>query len=121
MNNRSFTHRFFGPLKWNKKLAWYTGQVSHSGKLVDLSIEVEREQAEAAVSKAYRQFAENARRDVAFRQSAAKENLPAYNDNWNDGTAIDASEFKNRLSVAWIWFKADGSVEVHYDDDGMFL
>lgn len=53
--------------------------------------------------------------------AAANRLLDIYNANWNEAAPISREEFVEKLSVSSIAICTDGSAELDFDENGMFL
>lgn len=59
--------------------------------------------------------------DTDWRETITSGLLSTYNDNWNEGTTIDADAFQSKLSLSSVYLDDRRFATVYYYDGGLFL
>lgn len=114
----------FGELKFDPTdyLRWYKGVAQFApGDDVEVIVSINGGEPFDIIERARAAFTVIQHRAAEHPPFAAKELLDAYNENWNDEQPITAETFVNRISLFSFAFDPDGTVELRYDDDDMFL
>jgi len=114
----------FGKLKFDPAdyLLWYTG-IAQFAPAHDIEVILHTAGGETSgiLERARAAFAVIQDQAAVYPPFTAKELLEAYNENWNDGQPISAEIFISRIRLYNFSFAPDGTVELRYDDDDMFL
>jgi hypothetical protein len=114
----------FGELKFDPTdyLLWYKGSAQFApDDDVEVIIHTEGGEPFGILERARAAFTVIQHRAAEYPPLAAKELLDAYNENWNDEQPISAETFASRIWLYQFSFEPDGTVQLNYDDDEMFL
>jgi hypothetical protein len=113
-----------GELKFDPTdyLLWYKGVGQFApGDDVEVIVKIKGGEPFDILERARAAFTVIQHRAAEYPPFAAKELLDAYNENWNDEQPISAETFVGRIWLYSFAFDPDGTVELRYDDDDMFL
>lgn len=114
----------FGELKFDPTdyLRWYEG-VAQFAPDHDVQVFIYTEGGEpfSILERARAAFAAVQQRAPEYPPRAARDLLEVYNENWNDRPPTDAETFASHLGLYQFSFRPDGTAELRYDDDDLFL
>ena len=122
MPSPTFSDPLFGTLIWNEQIQWWEGVVTLApGHRVTISFIPDPGELEQLLAYVKPLFAVIRADDLPLRRAAAKALLDVYNDEWNEDDPIEAEEFIDRILLDALVYYGDGSAELYYDDDDLFL
>jgi hypothetical protein len=122
MSSKTFSDPLFGTLFWNEQVRWWEGVVTLApGHRVTVSFIPDSDDLDPLLAYVKPLFAAIRADDFPLRRAAAKALLDVYNDEWNDDDPIEAEEFIDRILLDALVYYDDGSAELYYDDDDLFL
>ena len=123
MSAHSLIDPDLGALTWNDELEFWEGSIRlSSSDAFELCVFARaRLVADRAISAdARRAIARIRTAEDECRSFACKELLEIHNDEWSEGSVIDAGEFMRRLEPESVEVHESGYSEIHFGDGGLF-
>lgn len=114
-------HNIFGKMQFDSERKNWEGKVClGSEHFVDVTISIEDCDAKTVFNLVEQTFNHIRGNERAIRNKTAGELLDTHNEVWNEGEAIDANTFSNRIKLEGILFFCDGNAQLYYNDDDLF-